>query len=231
MPKDVYILSIDIKHNVNMQLDSTLSTYSLDRKAASRLLKVSIRTLDRYIKTRKLSSHENSGRIWLSKEEIRKFKSRQVSTPTIDNVDMSIPKMSIDMTMDTSIDNVDRVEVIEAKNKENLPKEENDIYKKLYFDVKEDLNVKQERLEIANYRVGQLEAQLASSIPMLEFHRDKYQNEKEKQELKEKMENKEKEIREAFSKVKIEKFNKRIVLTILLFTLALQPLWLLLYYK
>jgi len=133
--------------------------------------------------------------------------------------------------MDTPIDSVDKVEVIEAKDKQNLPREENEIYKKLYFDVKEELNIKQERLEIANYRVGQLEAQLRSSMPMLEFHRDKYQSEKEKQELKEEVTKKEKEIKEVYSSVKIEKFNKRILLIILLFTLALQPLWLILYYK
>jgi len=139
--------------------------------------------------------------------------------------------MSIDMTMGTSIDNVDKVEVIEAKDKQKVPKEENEIYKKLYFDVKEELNMKQERLEMANYRVGQLESQLRSSIPMLEFHRDKYQADKEKQELKDKIEIKEKEVKEVFSRVKIERFNKRILLIILLFTLALQPFWLFLYYR
>lgn len=231
MPKDVYILSIDTNYKIDMPIDNTLSTYNLDRKTASRLLKVSIRTLDRYIKTQKLSSQENSGRIWLSRNEIRKFKDRRLSTTTVDNVDMSTPKMSIDMSMDTVVDTVDKVEVLEAKDKQNPSSEENGIYKKLYFDVKEELNIKQERLEIANYRVGQLEAQLRSSIPMLEFHRDKYQNDKEKQTLKEQIDGKEKEIKEVSSKVKIEKFNKRIILTILLFTLALQPLWLLLYYK
>ncbi|MDP2642470.1 MAG: hypothetical protein Q8P62_01345 [Candidatus Peregrinibacteria bacterium] len=214
-----------------MQLDSTLSTYNLDRKAASRLLKVSIRTLDRYIKSKKLSSRIEDGRIWLNKGEIRKLKGGQVSTVTVDNVDMSIPEMSIDKSIDEAVDNVDRVEVFEAKTKADPSKEDHEIYKKLYFDVKEELNVKQERLEIANYRVGQLEARLRSSIPMLEFHRDKYQSDKEKQELKEKIETKEKEMKDVHLNVKIEKFNKRILLTILLFTLALQPLWLLLYYK
>ncbi len=231
MPKDVYVLSIDIKIIIDMQLVNTLSTYSLDRKAASRLLKVSIRTLDRYIKSQKLSSRAENGHIWLSREEVRKFKSGHVSTGIVDNVDMSTRGVSIDKTVDTSIDSVDRVEVIEAKDKENLPREEKEIYKKLYFDVKEELNIKQERLEIANYRVGQLEAQLRSSMPMLEFHRDKYQSEKEKEDLKEKVAIKEKEIKEVFTKVKIEKFNKRILLIILLFTLALQPLWLILYYE
>ncbi len=231
MPKEISGLSIDIKYIIDTRMDNTLSTYSLDRKAASRLLKVSIRTLDRYIKSKKLSSRVDSGHIWLNKDEIRKFKGGRLSTVTVDNFNMSRPEVSIDMTMDTSIDDVDKVEVIEAKNKENLPKEENEIYKKLYFDVKEELNIKQERLEIANYRVGQLDAQLRSSIPMLEFHRDRYQNEKEKQDLKEKIESKEKEIKIVYSKVKIEKFNKRILLVILLFTLALQPLWLLLYYR
>ena len=146
MPKEISGLSIDIKYIIDTRMDNTLSTYSLDRKAASRLLKVSIRTLDRYIKSKKLSSRVDSGHIWLNKDEIRKFKGGRLSTVTVDNFNMSRPEVSIDMTMDTSIDDVDKVEVIEAKNKENLPKEENEIYKKLYFDVKEELNIKQERL-------------------------------------------------------------------------------------
>ena len=49
--------------------------YSIDRKTAAKLLKISIRTLDRYIQADKLSTRKDDGRIWLSKSEILDFKS------------------------------------------------------------------------------------------------------------------------------------------------------------
>ena len=58
------------------------------------------------------------------------------------------------------------------KRKENT---ESALFKALYEGVKEELSEKQERLEIANYRVGQLETQVRNSIPMLEYHRENYE--------------------------------------------------------
>lgn len=221
--------------------------YNLDRKAASKLLKVSIRTLDRYIKNKKLSTEVVGGHIWLKKEEVASFKSRQVSTPSIDNSTLSTSYMSIDNrvdNVDNEVDKVDNIEIIDQENLEEnyltqsikkrkrpVGESENQIYKKLYEEIKQEVLEKQERLEMANYRVGQLEAQVRNSIPLLQYNMKKFEIEKVEVELKTKLEEKENDINNISKKLKIEKFNKTIFVITLLTILALQPLWLLLLYK
>ena len=48
-------------------------------------------------------------------------------------------------------------------------KKEGEIYKQLYKQAREDLKLKQERLDGATYRVGQLEARLTNSVPLIDY--------------------------------------------------------------
>lgn len=207
--------------------------YNLDRKMASRLLKVSIRTVDRYIKSKKLSTSVIDGRIWLNKKEIEQLRVGRGGLRGRHHVDMSTPEVSTDI----EDDNVDSVEVIGTTDVDSLSTRKGKsqgartVYKKLYSDLKEELREKQERLEIANYRVGQLEAQVKNSIPMLEYHKECYENKKLEDELNQKLEEQIAVVGKISSNLKYEKFNKRIFLIILLFVLALQPLWILFIYN
>ncbi len=216
---------------------STMKTaenkYILDRKAACRLLKISTRTLDRYLKANKLTSRIESGRIRLDKAEVRAFREHQVNPVNVDNVDTQNPKMSIDNDVDNvdNVDievdnNVDNVEIVSRKRPGSFEKQ---VYKKLFLELKEELNEKQGRLEIANYRVGQLEAQVKSSIPMLEYHRENYEKKQKEEQYEKQLSDKTSVIKKISVQLKYEKFNKRIFLIILLTILALQPLWLLIF--
>lgn len=211
-----------------------IEKYNLDRKTASKLLKVSIRTIDRYIRSKKLSTQSIDGRIWLDKEEIGQLKSRHSRQSIVESVDMSMPKMSTDNEVD-KVDNMevinqDNVDFMSTKNK-NSKKIQNAIYKNLYIEIKEEIKEKQERLEIANYRVGQLEAQLKNSMPMLQYHHENYSNKQLEKTLKDKIDEQGFTITKISIKLKQERFNKGIFLLILLIILSLQPLWLLLLYK
>lgn len=211
-----------------------IEKYNLDRKTASKLLKVSIRTIDRYVKSKKLSTQIIDGRIWLDKEEIDQLKSRYDRQGIVESVDMSTPKMSIDNYIDKvdgmEVINQDNVDFMSTKNK-NSKKMQNAIYKNLYIEIKEEIKEKQERLEIANYRVGQLEAQLKNSMPMLQYHHENYSNKQLEKTLKDKIDEQGFAITKISIKLKQERFNKGIFLLILLIILSLQPLWLLLIYK
>ena len=210
-----------------MPVDSALSTYKIDRKAASKMLKVSVRTVDRYIKDRKLSTRNVDGRVWLSREEIEAYRDRRSSISEPSNVDMSRREVSTDVM-------VDKGEVYEEGSVHTLsttPKREREtkgIYRKLFQELREELQEKQERLEIANYRVGQLEAQLRNSIPMLEYHRENHEKLQKRQQLEEEIGQIQDRIQHINRKLSYERFNKRLFVTILLVVLALQPLWLLL---
>jgi len=209
------------------------NTYNIDRKAAGKLLKVSMRTIDRYVKAKKLSIKLIGGRIWLNKAEIASFKSAKERPVYVDKVTLS----TSDLSIDDDVDKVDKVEVIgqedfgKTSSKINENALSNEIYKKLYFDTKEELNEKQERLEIANYRVGQLEAQVKNSIPLLEYHRENYERKKLEEDLETKITEHTSLLRRLNLDLKTETFKKRITLIIVFTILALQPLWLLLIYK
>lgn len=216
-----------------MTIEMDNEVFGLDRKTAGRLLKVSIRTIDRYVKSKKLSTNVVDGRVWLSKKELEGVREEKSRETAIHRVDMSTSTMS----MDNEVDNVDSVELIDqggvdsVSTKTRKRKTANAVYKKLYLDQKEELHEKQERLEIANYRVGQLEAQVKNSIPMLEYHQERYEVEKREKSLQTKIDEQNSVIKKISTVMKYEKFNKRIFLGILLIILALQPLWLLFVYK
>lgn len=219
----------------NTTMEKGANTYGIDRKAASKLLKVSMRTVDRYVKSKKLSTKFINGRVWLNRKEILDFKERQESPVDVDKIMVSTSDLSIDNGVDR-VDNVDKVEIIDDENFEKFSSKRSgksisdEVYKKLYFDAKDELREKQERLEIANYRVGQLEAQVKNSIPLLEYHRENYERKKAEEEFSEKIKESMGTLKKLSLEVKVATFKKRIAMIILFTILALQPLWLLAVY-
>ncbi|MDD3861309.1 MAG: hypothetical protein PHP74_00210 [Candidatus Gracilibacteria bacterium] len=218
-----------------MTMEKGENTYGIDRKAASKLLKVSMRTVDRYVKSKKLSTKFINGRVWLNKKEILGFKERQGVQVDVDEIMVSTSDLSIDSRVDR-VDNVDKVEIIDEENFEKFSSKRSgksvsdEVYKKLYFDAKDELREKQERLEIANYRVGQLEAQVKNSIPLLEYHRENHERKKAEDEFSEKIKESMGTLKKLSLEVKVATFKKRIAMIILFTILALQPLWLLAVY-
>ncbi len=202
-----------------------VDNYKIDRKKASGLLNVSLRTVDRYAKSKKLSTVVVDGRVLFNEKEIVAFLGgRQM----VDKVDMSTGHLSIDNVVE-EVDNVDKegqgfVHSVSTSHKKT--EGESGVYKKLFLELKEELHEKQERLEIANYRVGQLENQIKNSIPMLEYHRENYENKKKEETFKTEIEERKNLIEKLISQIKYEKFSKRIFIIIILIILALQPLWL-----
>jgi len=171
-------------------------TFTVTRNQAAEILKVSTRTLDRYIKTGKVSNKNIAGRIFLNMGEVtniakskrahRKIKHR---TPQIHHAVK--PQPVPDILIESDIGFVEKVE--------------NRVYKNLYGETQKDLKIFQQRLEGANYRVGQLEAQLESSVPMPEHQK-------------------------LLAGHKKERYNKRVLYILLAILLGLQPIWLVLAY-
>jgi len=144
--------------------------------------------------------------------------------------DTSTPSMAIDIVRD--IPRNYESFVSSSENTKNVKSDSaSPLYEKLYQDTKQELNEKIERLEIANYRVGQLEAQLKNSVPLLEYHREISEKKLEKARMIEKIESEELTIKALSSKLRFEKYNKKVLFTILLIIFALQPLWLLILKK
>jgi len=216
-------------------VDSVGVHYGLSRKKAAVLLNVSIRTIDRRIESGKLSTFRRDGRVWLSRDEIL----NGVVSKKVDmsgHVDVALSSGSAAVLLSRGVDNhVDDClvssNIVEKENRKYNIENGNINYRDLYQQLKSEINEKQERLEMANYRVGQLECQVRNCIPMLEYNEEKYNKDIE-------IENKNKVIKESkelifnlSKKIKAIKFTKRVFVMILLIILAFQPLWLYFLYK
>lgn len=103
----------------------------IDRKTASRLLGVSVRTIDRYIRRGKLKAWEENGRVWFKKKEISKFSHH---TPEYNRAMVDNPIAA--------------------------PTIKDDFYRDLYEEARRTLQEYHQKLEQANYRIGQLESQI-----------------------------------------------------------------------
>ena len=169
-------------------------TFSVSRKQAADILNVSTRTLDRYIKSKKLSGKSVAGRIMLSREEIDSMKKNR---PHGNIKKDKSPKKKKVYEINTSY-----VEPNKEKKTENT---EEKVYKKLYEELRQEVRVFQQRLEGANYRVGQLESQVKSSVPLLDHQK-------------------------VLTESKKHRYNKKVLYILLGVILALQPLWLIMAY-
>ena len=108
----------------------------IDRKTASRMLRVSVRTIDRYIRRGKLSAHESNGRIWLDKKEVMQYTPGFINKVEPPAVSIKSHKIS-----------------------------DTDFYKDLYEETRRILIENQHKLEQTQYRIGQLESQLTHPVP------------------------------------------------------------------
>lgn len=101
------------------------------------------------------------------------------------------------------------------------------IYQKLYEELKEEYRLNQKRIESANYKVGQLEAQIESMIPMLEYRKQKEQFRKLESGLKVQIEKREIQLKKARRLVQSEQLNKWIFAILAVSLIVLQPIiWL-----
>lgn len=220
--------------------------YNIDRKTASRLLNVSLRTVDRYLASEKLSHIKSKGRVWLSKDEIVSLYNElnNVKTDTVsgslwhddnDDTDMSDTKNETD-----SVYYAEQKTHTENDKEREYDSSELPFYKNLYFETKA-------KLEQAVLKISQLESQIATMVPLLEFQKQQkllqestnsykqkvvlleQRNKEESTKLMAEIHEKESLLKEKDKEINEERFNKAIFAVILFFILFLQPiLWMIL---
>ena len=261
----------------------------IDRRAAAEILSISQRTLDLYIKTKRLYSRKAAGHIWLDEEDVLCFKKAReqgvLENPIRqhqgikDNENYGIIKLDTSRHgVDTSrqalstpkVENFAVSEVVE-KVMHNDKIEENGvthllhhinhevqgaiqdtgnmvqsympvqpyprqfarfysegIYQKLYEELKEEHKHNQKRIEAANYKVGQLCAQIESMVPLLEYRKQKEGFHRLELGMKTQIEKREIQLKKARRLLQSEQMNKWIFAILALTLIALQPvIWLL----
>ncbi len=221
---------------------------TVDRIQASKLLKVSVRTIDRYIKSGKLAAYQKNGRIWLKRSDVVDIGRGQL---VVKNPE------SLHTYEDTQIENHSPIrgtgartapsvqEINSALNgAQALGATDTHFYKDLYEEAQKRLTEYQRKFDTATERMTDLESQIlklsaqqissavqtsvqASSqtrrnIEGMDSHESRLEIELMKKEVSEK----EKEISTIKSLLEKEKVNKNAFAIITYTLLALQPvLW------
>lgn len=248
-------VNVDTVVSVAKNQENVGNDYVISRKEAADLLKMSVRTVDRYIKQGKLSTQFREGRKWLSKKEIGLISGGKKAFSKLVNVD-KVDRGGGDVYVETSPpNNGDIVQTVsplpqkmstspfenqDLNNSYSKTGIEDQVYKKLYQELSTKFSRQQERLEGANYRVGQLEAQIKQAVPLLQYNQEKKLALEETKAFKEKLNSYQYQVEKQQSKInsfrlekskmakdlKVEKIAKTIYLVILFTLLILQPLWL-----
>lgn len=164
----------------------TNNKFSLSREDAAEKLKVSLRTVDRYLKTGKLGhvklEEEGVLRVFVNEEEIMELINRKQKRKTEQGSDDSLKSEAENANSGQG----SLVGQKAPENEKNANSGVNDgvaeVYRRLYEETNQRLGEANRRLEGANYRVGELEAQLKTSVPLLEYReaQDKAQKLSEK---------------------------------------------------
>lgn len=158
----------------------------------------------------------------------------KVDRETVSTVDLSMDK-SVSTGVDMSIDSVhvmsDDEKLPKSPRAQNSYKGEDGVYRKLFEESQQELKIKQERLEGANYRVGQLEAMLKEAIPLLEHQKMVIQERTQKEQAQNAIVELSANLNTTETKLKDEKLNRKVFMIFLFIIMLLQPLWLLLALK
>lgn len=143
------------------------SVYTIGRDEAAARLSVSTRTLDRWLRGGKLKYKTVGRSVFIHAGDF----------------DLFLKKSGKPFTggqFEQSNETHEAAHIGETTNNR-----EGEVFRKLYEDTREELKTKQEKLEAASFRVGQLETQLKNSVPLLEYKQKEEDFQKKENEFKE----------------------------------------------
>ncbi|EKD93317.1 MAG: hypothetical protein ACD_28C00179G0001 [uncultured bacterium] len=152
----------------------------VSREEAAELLNISIRTLDRYIRRNYFEIKKVDRSVWISRPSLERFYDSHYVPKTSETESPSETGEPVDTVVHSTEESLIKSplhERIELSAHEHTYPEMNPatIYKSLYEDLKPKYEEQQKRLEGAHYRVGQLEAQVKTMVPLIEFKRERQQ--------------------------------------------------------
>ena len=152
-------------------------TYWITRESAANLLWISTRTIDRYIKSWKLSYKKVANKVLLAKEEIADLQAdywalhQEISTEVVKQTEITTPKVvsSVNSSLEKAVEEkIDKFMLI-FNEKDKILEEKN----KVIFMLQQ--------------RVGELESKLKTMVALPDYTKEKQEAILEKQKLEEKI--------------------------------------------
>lgn len=216
--------------------------FTITRKQAADLLDVSTRTIDRYIRNKKLSARKKGGNILLSEEELNNlkvslFQNMHGASPDVpgrahrhvDSVAARETQAIFDAETGEIEETIEKPIPVETAALSTARSEREKVFEELYDLSRREVREYHNKLEAANYRLGQLETQMKHSVPLLEYHEKEELIREQENLIEGKLKRQEETVNMMETELKGERLNKNIYIGLLFGLLALQPLlWLLL---
>lgn len=210
--------------------------FTVSRKQAAEILEVSTRTIDRYIRDKKLGARKKGGNIMLNEEEVShfrvaKFQSMHGASPSGPgrvhrHVDSVAPKAATIVDEETGQIEESKTPA-PAQTAVAKSSGRDQVFEELYDLSRREIREYHNKLEAANYRLGQLETQLKHSVPLLEHQETKEMLDEQEKMVQEKIKRQSEAIDILEQEVRGERLNKNVYIGLLFGLLALQPLlWL-----
>lgn len=222
----------------------TAPKFTLSRSDAADLLAVSTRTIDRYIRGKRLSARKKAGNILLSEEEVNNlkvtlFQNMHGASPEMEgrahrHIDSVAARQSSTIfdaetgTVEES-EATEEVAVMQAPKAVAVKSDRENVFEELYDLSRREVREYHNKLEAANYRLGQLEVQVKHSVPLLDYQEKEQAIRQQDEIIQSKVRRQDETIQIMEHEVKSERLNKNIYIGLLFGLLTLQPvLWLLL---
>lgn len=152
-------------------------TYWITRESAAKLLGISTRTIDRYIKSWKLSYKKVANKVLLAKEEIASLQEdygalhQEISTEVVKQTELTTPK---------AVSSV-------SPSLEKAVEEKIDKFMLIFNEKDKILEEKNKVIFMLQQRVGELEAKLKTMVALPDYTKEKQEAILEKQKLEEKI--------------------------------------------
>ena len=194
----------------------------VDRHIAAKMLNVSTRTLDRYLRKNILKNRKKNNRVYVRKSDVENY----IHQYKIDDVEHHEEKKEFNFTNQVFerkseespiTDNISMISSID--NKKQIQ-----VYKTLYYEFKQDLEKKSEKLEMANYRIGELETRLKNTTPTVEVNEKENKLKDNERKLGVKIEKMVVKNANLEKKLRHERFNKIVYIALLSFLMITAPL-------
>ena len=194
-----------------------IQDFTLTREEAAKKLNISIRTLDRYIRRNCFDVKYSGRNVWLSRNSFSDYYKK--------NMEGLSEASGIALSGQEQITAQAYLELTAHEHSYDTALSPVYIYKGLYDEVKESHDEQIKRLEGAHYRVGQLEAQVKSMIPMVEFKKQKDQLQLMDRKYRESLEEASRKLTKSKRLFEGERLNKNIYISLVYGLLALHVIF------
>lgn len=205
-------------------------TLYVDRIEASKILKVSTRTVDRYMRSYRFKTRKDGRRVLIKRSDVDRIIKEHIgrlvdiNDDNLNNILGSNPPVSENTTSNDNVSNLAVKDIKVTKIKSTIESAEEQIYKELYQDTKNELREKQDRLEAATYRVGQLESQVKNMVPLLDYNKKDHELKEAYMAIDEKSKQSEMTIVKMEAKLRSERIAKWLYLSLVGLLLVAEPI-------